>query len=528
MRIGLVLMISSVLMFSCTTCRRNRQMESLLMEAKQQNENYQPFSTDSVMKEVVAYYDLHGSSNEQLTAHYLLGCVYRDLGEEQQSLKCYLDAVSCADTTDAECDYSTLCKVYGQMALLFLDNEMPQNALEALDAVIRYSRPAKDTLIMLQAYENKANAYYYLGKSDSVVSIREHVSKLFTQYGFKDYAALALGPAIQILVERGDFAKAKKYIHEYEHNSGVFDSEGNIEKGREIYYTFKGEYYLGTEEYDSAEYYFRKCLSDGNAIEVRAAAFSGMLSLYNRTGVKDSTVKYAVLCSTANDSIYSRMVSTDLQRMQSKYNYSRKERQAHENAIKVEHLRTVVYVLAVLFILSLSILIIRYFRGKRKTVNLPIQESTGHDRNAVPHEIEADAQDSAGRNGATGLPSGKTDSGKSDVEMKLHASEIYLRLKSLACRNIQPSNTEWAEARKLINEVVPSFYDALNGHGYKLRDDEYDICILIRLNFAPYELCALTGKTASYMSMIRQRMLKKVFNETGKPKDFDRRISEIY
>ena len=45
------------------------------------NKNYVPFSTDSVMQEVADYYDHHGPPNERMEAHYLLGCVYRDMGE---------------------------------------------------------------------------------------------------------------------------------------------------------------------------------------------------------------------------------------------------------------------------------------------------------------------------------------------------------------------------------------------------------------------------------------------------------------
>ena len=53
--------------------------EVLLAEAM--NKSYVSFTTDSVLKQVVRYYDRHGSPNEQLKAHYLLGCAYRDMGE---------------------------------------------------------------------------------------------------------------------------------------------------------------------------------------------------------------------------------------------------------------------------------------------------------------------------------------------------------------------------------------------------------------------------------------------------------------
>ena len=59
----------------------SQQMRHRLLQAKGRNKAYVPFTSDSVMIDVVDYYDHHGTANEQIEAHYLLGCVYRDLGE---------------------------------------------------------------------------------------------------------------------------------------------------------------------------------------------------------------------------------------------------------------------------------------------------------------------------------------------------------------------------------------------------------------------------------------------------------------
>ena len=52
-------------------------MQGELLRARRMNKEYIDFTTDSVMKEVAAYYDRHGSPNERMEAHYLLGCAYR-------------------------------------------------------------------------------------------------------------------------------------------------------------------------------------------------------------------------------------------------------------------------------------------------------------------------------------------------------------------------------------------------------------------------------------------------------------------
>ena len=73
-----------------------------LLKADAMNKAYVDMTTDSILKEVADYYDRHGSANEQMRAHYLLGCAYRDMGEAPMALQCYQDAVDKADTTNHE------------------------------------------------------------------------------------------------------------------------------------------------------------------------------------------------------------------------------------------------------------------------------------------------------------------------------------------------------------------------------------------------------------------------------------------
>ena len=63
-----------------------QRMRFYLLQAKAQNKAAVDFTSDSVMKSVVAYYDRHGTHNDRLLAHYLLGCVYRDLGEAPRAI----------------------------------------------------------------------------------------------------------------------------------------------------------------------------------------------------------------------------------------------------------------------------------------------------------------------------------------------------------------------------------------------------------------------------------------------------------
>lgn len=66
------------------------------------------------------YFDRHGTPNEQVLAHYILGRTYADLGETPRAVDCYLDAVTKADTASADCDYHTLGCAYSQKTCISL------------------------------------------------------------------------------------------------------------------------------------------------------------------------------------------------------------------------------------------------------------------------------------------------------------------------------------------------------------------------------------------------------------------------
>ena len=101
-------------------------MRSELQRVDSLNSSDALLDTITTMPEVVDYFDLWGTDNERMTAHYLLGCVFRDQNNTPMALRCYRDAVSYADTTANDCDYRRLSRIYGQMADLFNRQRAPR------------------------------------------------------------------------------------------------------------------------------------------------------------------------------------------------------------------------------------------------------------------------------------------------------------------------------------------------------------------------------------------------------------------
>ncbi len=159
--------------FSSTADRMYHQL--LLADAC--NKCYDTLPPDSILSEVAAFYDRHGSANEQLRAHYLLGCAYRDLGEAPQALQCYQDAIDRADTLAADCNYRQLSRVYGQISDIFYMQNLYRDQLRSSQMSIYYAYKGGDTLAALLSYASNAIAYDLLGNADSTIIVSRNAHR---------------------------------------------------------------------------------------------------------------------------------------------------------------------------------------------------------------------------------------------------------------------------------------------------------------------------------------------------------------
>lgn len=113
------------------------------------------------------------------------------------------------------------------------------------------------------------------------------------------------------------------------------------------------------------------------------------------------------------------------------------------------------------------------------------------------------------------------------VEERLHTSPITKRFKQIAANPLlHPTKEEWHEMRNMFNNVIPLFYSTLNCH-HTLRPDEYDLCILVRLQFKTLEMSNIMGCSRQNISAMRRRMMPKLFGREGSPKEFDKYIMSI-
>ena len=521
-------------------CGNREKYERLLAEADSLNQNYIPFTTDSTMLDVVDYYEHHGTANERMRAYYLLGCVYRDLGEAPHALECYHDAVDCADTTSQDCDYKLLSRVYGQMEYIFNQQYVPNYQLEALEKAYQYAIIAKDTIPALIFLSKKADVYERTEKYDSVEYITKNIVSRFKELGQKQYAAQATGLLIYSELRKHDFVQAKRNMDFYEKESGFYD-KGEVIAGKQIYYYFKGLYYIGTEQPDSAELFFRKLLNAGQDYNEIHAAYDGLFKLYTGKNIPDSLSKYAVLSTNYNDSLHSSLNTQNLQKTQAIYDYSRHQRLAEQAELKKTNAEKRNYILAssiLLLLLLCYIIVIKIKKAKEREYNIMKRQleddihllentksemeslmqknseeyaSDIQEKSVLIQQLKAKIQESAEHQRRTHTV---------DIENQLMNSHIYRKFRAYADKPLKrPTLKDWSTLRSLVNREIPSFYAYLVlQHNIDISD--FDMYILFRLRFHLSEISNLTGLKLSTISAKRKRLYFSIFQKDCSSDEF--------
>ena len=521
-----------------STMNKSRQMKLLLLKAKVRNKLIMPMSTDS-LKDIADYFDKHGDSNERMLAYYILGCVYQRSQDAPMALQYFHEAAAKADTTDSSCDFLTLHRIHVWSAEILKNQRAISDAFHENSLAFKYAMKAKDTLSAIITYEQKANIYSKQYLIDSVISIREKLYGLYSKYGYKRETAYSLGPLIDIYAKNGNISKAKHALDVYEKMSGRFDKYGNIKKGLEVHYAIKGYYYLSINDYDSARLCFDKCLkTTSNYPNDFGYSYEGLTELYKKLHRPDSVAKYSELTRQMTDSFYTRMSTEHLQQMQAMYNYNRYRQNAEEaekDALRTKYI-SIIIIMAIMAAaiggaLAVRTYIIRKRRArvdeikeyKRKINELEMSKAELESiNNGLNVEVNRMIEEKTKKIDILKTEYEKNFNNVKDKDL-FECEPIVIQIRWKARKTTKPMDKdEISRLKELFKDYRP-----LSNWENTLNNNEYLICLLVRLDFVPAEICILTDLSSSNISNIRKRLLEKMTGREGSPKDFDKYIKSL-
>lgn len=514
--------------------KRSQRMRYYLLLTQAQNKADTIFTSDSLQRILVDYYDGR-DANDAMLAHYLLGRAYQDMGEAPKALECFHDAIDHADTTTANCDYRTLIGIYGQMASIFHQQNLPQDEIEAIRNYAHCAIKTGDTLSYCIFTRNLTSPYYRLNKKDSVLLIIETMNKQLENRGYAQEAACGLGMAIWIHIERGELSKAKKLLNIFENESGLFDANGNIIKGMEGHYWVKGFYFVKANQIDSAEYYFRKAARTCTTIDDKSCAYNGLLAVYEQKRNIDSILLYSKLHEEALDTLHDRMRTDAIHQAAVLYDYTRFQKEAEQESTKRREAWQWFWILFATVAIA-SVAAIRFYRKRQRerkerilqlssalsavrTEQLTVQNELRllKDRNYESLIAEKERREQtltqriAELEAEANVPSEPVENHFDDFKNSQIVA-VFAKKSLFTREHPAPNKSEWNALVRQFQKDMPAAYKAFHA-GKKLSPLELYTCILLMLDYEESTIVGLTETSSPAVSTAKSRANQKLFGE---------------
>lgn len=511
------------------------RMQYLLTRTYAQAKTGLKFESDSVTKILVDHFDGDGNCTEKSLAYYLYGCALSDIGQAPEALQAFYDAIDKADTTRNDCGYNVLKGIYGQMSRIFHKQNLPQDEIWALKHYIDCVRRTSNEVDFIIANGQMIRPYYLLNEKDSVLFIINNAYQSLKRLGKYREAAEVLVTSIYIYMERGQMSEAKKNMDIYEHESGLFDKDGNISTGREGYYYIKGFFELASKNVDTAEYYFRKSIQYGYLSD----GYKGLLRVYREKNVMDSVFRYSELYEEAQDSLHNKMQTDVIHQMSSLYNYSRSQKEAEterDNARKNKWLAIFIAIAAAILLVGGFL----YYRNnvKRKKEMIAALERDLNVAKNTRAEIYDELQHLKAHNYEEVIASKETQLAElSETIDRLQAenevfkgapivretdhleqflnsdiANLFVKKATDKAEKVEPTEAEWKMLISQFSKDNPATYKTF-GSGKVLSKLEQRICILLVLDIPEYVISIMTKSSASTVSNLKARSNEKLFGK---------------
>ena len=519
---------------------KSERMHAELLRGKAMNKAYVNFTTDSVMLEVVDWYERHGNANQKMLAYYVLGCAYRDLEDALSALKYLNLAVDAVDESDEDCDLNTLMRVYSQMGGLYQRVAAFENERIADMHAERLAWQIGDTISALRLMWLQACCLFDSRNQSEAIMILDSIAQFTEKNGIQEDPDLIYPIKTDYYLERKDIKCAEILLREYEYKTGILTESLDTLNYDMAHFYLKGKYYNIAQKPDSAIQMFNKL---SHLIELRPlytsqrhglkeVSYQGLTKAYSLKHQPDSVIKYANLYCQWNDSSTRAKSSEYLLRYQSLYNYAKVQEQALKAEQKASRLRVIIILLVVFATTIVIVAWLIYQKRLKKERQKQIETNKGYQ--LLLHELEKSADE---------LLLVKTDSERFQREKE---SEIQKLQTALAMyQDNEQSVEQWSDERAIFacdiakrlhslsshaqkatpNELncllvtaqnaFPKFYANITDASKGLSHTEIIISILIRFRFIPSEISLLLGLSSQRITNLKSSVNQKLFGTQG-------------
>lgn len=478
-----------------------------LMCIKVRDKAYLDVTQDSIIDEIIEYFEDNGRKSEKGEAYYYGGRVYREMGDFPQALDYFQKSLNLLDDKDIVLKG----KVASQMGQLFKELCLYMQAKPCFREAIRCQNLCNDSAGLMFNYRNMGETHKWLNENDSVLDYYKKSLNITTQLKPRSIVEMETRSYIidfhlsqnDTVSANEEFSKVEPWLNEH------YMSDYVMIIGIDMY--------LINGEHRKVDYLTNK-LKNSKNLHSRKYAYAVMADK-----AKDANDGYGMYYNLSEylacfDSINANVSREAVIYKDSYYNYSLKEK---ENLQLKNEQKGLYLTILMIFILCLSITAIVVFlsvKNRNLSLQLRLQlskidllQKDKQNLEIVEPDLSVDALKDLIRSKYIELTS-NVNKQNYQVSPIILNSDIYNQFALRLTRITQKiGESEWGELDRVINEAYPDFKRNISVLCDKISNNNYRICMLIKCRFTQAEIGTIINMSDEGVSSVRRRLYKKCF-----------------
>ena len=530
---------------SINTLPEEAQMFYHLLTIQAKDKLYITHTDDSLINQIVQFYEEENRPERLMLAYYYQGSVYRDMNDAPRALKAFQQVAD----MNRNCPPSDLmARTYNQMGTLFAYQGLYNESLEANRQAARQfllqgkknrtSYAYRDMARMFDMKEQKDSALFYYQKAHSMAVEAVDSHRI---YGI-------LGEMAGFYFELGQIDTAKSMLLQVLQNRKV--------RNQNVYQTL-GRIYEKEKQWDSVYYYWEKSLNTHN-LNQQYYAHAGLFSLEIEKQNYPQAISHIKTALILNDSIKKITKTEAVAKINSLYNYQHIEKDNINLKLKQKQQTQIILFLLLGLLLTIvaTILILLLIKQKHQTIlfkekilkKQAIQkyeqsiekvkeneetirrldiclEQTQKDKKQLENELLKAQKELLEKQNAH-IVAGKKEQ---DIRIQvLKESDIYVLFQEAAFNpKIKIGTKEWTQLETAINEAYPNLLPKLRELYPNITLHELNLCYLLKISIPLTGIANLFNYSKSAVTNQRTRLFEKLFGYKGKAAELDKFISDL-
>ena len=518
------------------------RMYHRLLTLAAEDKLYVPHTSDSLIREIVRYYEGYGDSDKLMMAYYYQGSVWRDMNDAPRAIDCYHRALEAGRHTRCS---DLLISIYSQLGTLLAYQGVYDESLQATRTALALCRQYRDTLSSpfflrnigriwgIHWHNTDSMLYYYR----AALSQALHNRDTFTA----KVISIELGG---VYYDLGKMDTAKVRLLKYQDEED--DLDGIVSMTLGCIYSREGQR-------DSARAYFNRALPYAG-LRQQVTLHEELARLDYAEGRYAEAFSHASQSMALRDSVTSLTETEEVAKINALYNYHRTEEMNRQLEQRNRRQRGWLYgiVSAALLAACATAVWLRQKKHeaalqRQKIRNLEAEQyrrSEAYRAESRRQLAELEAQlckaekdkDTARRELLeTRHALLELSAAKDRIEQQergllvsqLHRSSVYAFFHKAAHEEVRITAENWQELRAAIDAAYDDFTGRLYSLCPNLSEMELHICWLIKIQLSPKDMAQVVGRSQSAVSMARTRLYKKIHQKEGTTSDFDKFIADL-